>query len=179
MLLRIAEERVPEGAPSLTAALGGGTRTVLEATDPSGWLPMEIDIEVIEAVTRRFGPDAAASVIEARQREEMASALFAGFVKTVLHVFAASPASLVKQIPAGWARLFRNAGWVEIVSLGRSDAVIRMHRLPAMCIASSASMAALSVGLRSLYEIVGATGTVECWIEDATEGTVLVTFRWK
>lgn len=57
--------------------------------------------------------------------------------------------------------------------------MIRFHRLPAICIASEAWMAGLPVTLQNLYELVGAKGTVECLIEDAAEGTALITFRWK
>jgi hypothetical protein len=179
MLLRIAEERVPHGAPSLAAALGEGARAAIAAADPSTWLPMELTVEVMEAIARRFGPDGTASILAARQREEWESALFAELIKTVLHVFAASPVSLVRHIPEAWGRVYRNAGWIEIVATGRSDAVIRFHRLPAVCIASEVWMAGLPVALRSLYDLVGATGTVECRIEAAAEGTALVTFRWK
>ena len=79
----------------------------------------------------------------------------------------------------GWGRLFRNAGWVEIVSTGLRSAVIRLHRLPAWCVASTEWMASVLVALRSFYDMVGVKGTVECRIEDAAEGTALITFRWK
>jgi hypothetical protein len=40
-------------------------------------------------------------------------------------------------------------------------------------------MAALPVGLRMLYEIVGVKGTVHCDVEDAPSRNALVTFAWK
>ena len=40
-------------------------------------------------------------------------------------------------------------------------------------------MASLPVSLRTFYDLVAATGTVECRVEDAAQGTALVTFRWK
>ena len=178
-LLRLIEETAPDAHAAVVAALEEATRVTLGGAVPATWIPMAIDIEVLEAASRHLSASALARLIEARQREEMGSALFDGFVQTALRVFGASPTNMVKRIPTGWTHLFRNAGWVEIVAAGRSDALARFHRLPAVCIASAPWMAALPVGLRTLYEIIGVKGTVECRIEDQDEGKALVTFRWK
>ena len=87
--------------------------------------------------------------------------------------------NLVKRIPAGWGRIFRHVGWVAVVTTARHVAVTRFHRLPAVCVGSAAWMTSLPVSLRTFYDLVGVTGTVECRIEDAAEGTALCTFRWK
>jgi len=178
-LLTLTAEHAPVEHASVLEALRPDTRAALDGAAAATWLPMAIDIEVIEAVAERLGPRGTAALVEKRQREEMGSALFDGFVQTALRVFAASPVNMVKRLPAGWGHLFRNAGWIEVVSTGRSNAVTRFHRLPRECTSSAAWMAALPVGLRTLYEIVGAKGTVECRFEDASQETVLVTFRWR
>jgi hypothetical protein len=172
MLLRLAEERAP------AATLPEATRAALAAADPMAWLPVEVDVDVVEAMDAALGPGAQA-VLEARQREEMKSSIFDGFVKTALRAFAPSPANMVTRLPSGWGRIFRNAGWVAVVSTGRHVAVARVHRLPAPCIRSAPWMAALPVSLATLYELIAATGTVDCQIEDPGEGTALLTFRWK
>jgi hypothetical protein len=178
-LLGLAEERVPAGAPSIAASLGAGGRAIVEAADPSAWIPLEIDVELVEVMTRQLGSAVTASLVDANVRDETNRTLLAGMAAAVLHAFAASPVTVVKQLPAGWGRVFRNAGWVEVAATGRSHAVARFRRLPAICVASAAWMDALIAGLRSLYSVVGATGTVERSIEDAAQGTVLVTFRWR
>ncbi len=178
-LLRLGEARVPADAPTLASALDPRMRAVLESADPASWVPLEVDVAIVEVLNRRFGAAGAASIVDANVRMETDSTLLAGLVKTVLHVFAPSPAAIVKQIPAGWGRLFRDAGWVEVVSTGPRAALVRFHRLPAVCVASPAWVESVLVGLRSLYSLVGATGTVESRVEDAAHGTVLVTFRWK
>lgn len=174
-LLRLAEEGAPS---SVAAALGAATRAALGAADPMAWLPVEIDVEVVEAVAA-LGPAASLAILEARQRAEMKSALFDGFVEKALRAFSPSPVNMVKRIPDGWGRLFRDAGWITVVSTGRNVAVTRFHRLPAVCVHSAPWMASLPVSLRTLYDLVDATGTVDCRIEDAAEGTALLTFRWR
>lgn len=179
MLLRMAQEALPEGSPPMTASLSGETRATLAAADPMDWLPIEIDVEVVEAVAERMDPERNAALLAARQREEMGSSIFHGFVATALRAFAASPVTMVKRIPDGWARVWKDAGWVSVVSIARNVAVLRVHRLPPVIIGSRAWMTAMPISLQTLYELVGARGTVECRVEDPAEGTVLCTFRWK
>jgi hypothetical protein len=173
MLLRFAEERAPAGT------LSDATRAALAAADPLDWLPVVVDVEVVEACLASLGPEDWTQVMEDRQREEMKSNVFDAFVKTALRVFAPSPVTMVNRLPSGWGRIWRNAGWVAVVSTARHIAVARIHKLPAPCIRSAPWMAALPISLATLYEIIGATGTVDCRIEDPAEGTALLTFRWK
>ncbi len=178
-LLKHTRAAAPTAYPAILAALGAGTRAALDASIPVTWLPITLDVEVVEAIAERLGPAATASLIESRQREEMGSALFDSFVKMGMRVFGASPMTMVKRIPAGWRQLFRNVGTVEVVSTGDAEAEALFLGLPAPCIASEAWMAALPVGLCMLYELVRVKGTVTCRIEDAARGNARVTFRWR
>ncbi len=178
-LLRVAMESVPAAAAAIVAALGEERHATLLAADPTAWIPADLDVAVVEAIAGEVSTAALDAILETRQREEMKSSLFQEFVQTALRTFAPSPLNLVKRVPSGWGRVFRNAGWITVVSTGRSDAVLRFHRLPAPCIGSMRWMAALPVALRTFYELVGVKGTVECRTEDLAEGTALLTFRWK
>ncbi len=173
MLLRMAE------AVAAPIAVGGATRAALDAADPMDWLPVEIDVEVVEAIAARLDAEASTKVLQDRQREEMRSSVFSSFVETALRAFAPSPVNMVERLPAGWGRIFRNAGWVAVVSMARNVAVARFHGLPRVCVESAPWMSSLPVSMAVLYELISATGTVECRIEDAAQGLVLCTFRWK
>jgi hypothetical protein len=177
-LLRLARAAAPEAYPAIEEALGVATRATVESAIPSAWLPIELDVDVMEAVARRLGPIVAATLVEARQREEVGSALFNGFVQSVLRVSGASPAVLLKQLPAGWKQLFRDCGWIEIVEVASAEGRILFHALPRACVASDAWMAALPVGLGMLYEIIGVKGSVECRTRNVAEGSALIRFRW-
>jgi hypothetical protein len=178
-ILRIARETLPAESAAILAAIRPETHATLAAAAPLDWIPAAIDVEVIEAITVALEPAPRDALLAARQREEVGSTLLSGFVQTALRAFAPSPANLVKQLPAGWGRVFRDAGWIAIISTGRHDAVTRFHRLPPVCTGSAAWMASLSVSFQALYDLVGVTGTVDCRIEDAAQGVVLVTWRWK
>jgi hypothetical protein len=179
MLLRLAQETLPVEGAAILAAIRPETRAALAAADAMAWLPVEVDVEVVEAVAGQLAPAARDALLQARQHEEVGSSLLSGFVETALRAFTPSPAILVKQLPAGWGRVFRDAGWIALVSTGRHDAVTRFHRLPAVCIGSAPWVSSLSVSMQALYHLVNVTGTVDCRIEDPAQGTALVTFRWK
>jgi hypothetical protein len=178
MLLSLIEAREPASYPGIYGALRRETREVLERSLPLAWIPIEIDVEVVERVAEHLGDANFELLIEQRQREEMKSALFSGFVKTALRLFGASMSLLIKRLPSGWAHLFRNVSRVEIVSTGPHEAVAHFRGLPRVCIESAPWMAALPVGLRMLYELILKKGTVECRIEDPAAGDARVTFRW-
>jgi hypothetical protein len=178
-LLKLSRAAGPQHYASITSALAAETRAALEAALPMAWLPIAIDVEVIEAIAARLGYARTAQLVEARQREEMVSPLFDGFVKMALRMFGASPRTMVRRIPIGWPQLFRDVGAVEVVSAEERGATVRFRGLPECCIASAAWMAALPVGLATLYELVEVKGTVTCAIEDAARGNALVTFAWR
>jgi len=177
-LLRLARAAAPTAYAAIEEALPLATLGAVEAAIPSAWVPIELDVEVMEAVARRLGAITAASLVEARQREEMGSALFHGFVQSVLRVSGASPAVLMKQLPAGWKQLFRDCGWIEIIEVASAEGRVMFRDLPRACIASDAWMAALPVGLGMLYEIIGMKGSVECRTRNVTERSAMVRFRW-
>jgi hypothetical protein len=189
-LLRLTGKMAPGAHATILASLRPETRATLDGALPMAWIPVEIDVEVMDAFYRELDgavslgetpkpPLAAHSIIHARQREEMGSALFDTFVKMALRVLDASPSTVVKRIPSGWHQLFRDVGVVEVVRTSQRAADVRFRGFPPVCMASHAWIDALPVGLHMLYELVNATGTVTCEIEDLAQGNVIALFRWK
>ncbi|APR77180.1 Hypothetical protein A7982_02527 [Minicystis rosea] len=177
-MLRLARERAERTYASIEAALSKDTRAALEHAIPAAWLPMEIDVEVIEAVTAELGAEMAAELVTARQREEIGSALFHTFVQTILRISGASPSTMVKQLPSGWKQLFRDAGTIEIAAIEANDASVVVRDLPRVCTMSAAWMSALPIGFSMLYEIIGVKGTVAVEPRSVLDGGVRLTFRW-
>ena len=178
-LLQLAQKAGPGIYPAIERSLAEDTRAVLDTVEAIAWLPIAIDVEVMEAVAARFDAAATAHLVAERQREEMGSSLLEGFIKTAMRVLGPSPSMLLKRLPGGWQHMFRHAGTVELVPTGEHDAEARFVGLPAMCIGSTAWMSALPVALQTLFELVGTKGTVTCRIADHEQGIALVSFEWE
>ena len=177
-MLRLVRESAPSAYGEVEAALANDTRAVLADAIPAAWLPIEIDVEVMEAVASRLGPAATAELVHTRQREEMGSALFNTFVQMIVRISGATPATMVKQLPSGWKQLFRDAGTIDILSLDDHEASVVVRDLPRVCTLSAAWMTAMPIGLSMLYEIVGVKGTVAVEPRSVLDGGVRLTLRW-
>jgi hypothetical protein len=173
MLLGLLAERHPnvhvKVVPSLKCE-----KALLNAL-PVSWIPVEMDIEVIESVGRQLSPATMDALVSERQRREMGSALYKTFVSTTLKVFGASPTTVIKQLGRGWRQMFSECGEIEVVRHDKQTALVRIRALPETCLASSAWIGALPAGLRVLYELVSAKGDVAV---EQRDGQVELHFSW-
>jgi hypothetical protein len=177
-ILRIARSTAAPVYPSIEAAVSAAARAQIEAAIPAAWLPIEIDVEVMEAIAGKLGPATTAQLVAARQREEMGSALFNTFVQTVLRLSGATPATVVKQLNAGWKQLFRDCGTIDVLEVGERHARVIFRDLPRVCVASAAWMSGIPAGMGMLYELIGMKGTAELEGRGGEKGTTLL-FRWE
>jgi hypothetical protein len=158
MLLALLAERHPAAHAKVLPALQCGDQ--LAHALPVEWLPVEMDVEVIDTVARQLSPSMMEALVSERQRQEMGSALFKTFVSTAQKLFGLSPATFIRHLGRGWRQVFSHCGEIDVVSLERGAAVVMLRALPAVCLASSAWIGALPAGLRVLYELVNTTGEV-------------------
>jgi hypothetical protein len=158
MLLALLAERHPTAHAKVMQTLQCAEK--LAQALPVEWLPVEMDIEVMEAVSRQLSPSMTEALVSERQRQEMGSALFKTFVSTLQKLFGLSPATFIRHFDRGWRQVFSDCGEIEVASLERGSAVLLLRKLPEVCLASSAWIGALPPGLRVLYELVNTTGEV-------------------
>jgi hypothetical protein len=158
MLLALLAERHPAAHAKVMPALQCAAR--LSQAMPVEWLPVEIDIEVMEVVSRQLSPSTTEALVSERQRQEMGSALFKTFVSTAQKLFGLTPATFIRHLGRGWRQVFQDCGEVDVVSLERGSAVVMLRALPEACLASGPWIAALPAGMRVLYELVNTPGEV-------------------
>jgi hypothetical protein len=175
MLLALVRERHADRHAPLTASLRH--HATIEARLPVEWIPIEADVELIEALGRLLAPAPVAALVEERQRREMGSALFKSFVATLGTLFGLTPATMARQIPKGWGQVFQDCGCVQVRALAERGAELAVVGLPAVCLDSAAWLDAIPVGMTMLYELVGARGTVTRAPVGA-DGAVTLRFAW-
>ena len=158
MLLSLLAERHPAAHAKVMTGLQHGKS--LADTLPVEWVPVEVDIEVIETVARQLTPSKMEELVSERQRQEMGSALFKTFVSTAQKLFGLSPTTIIRHLGRGWRQIFSDCGEIEIVNLEKRSAVVMIRSLPEACLASSEWIGALPAGMRVLYEFVNSRGDV-------------------
>jgi hypothetical protein len=157
-LLAILAERNPAAHASVMASLRCGE--VVAHALPVQWLPVEMDIEIIDAVADALPPVEFAALVSERQRQEMGSALFKTFVATITKLFGLSPATFIRHLNRGWQQVLLDCGTIEVVSIEPRSGVVEVRDLPQRCLASSAWIGALVPGMRILFELVDIKGYV-------------------
>jgi hypothetical protein len=158
MLLALLGERHPAAHAKVMQGLQCADK--LAQALPVQWLPVELDIEVMESVARQLSPSMTDALVSERQRQEMGSALFKTFVSTAQKLFGLTPATFIRHLGRGWRQVFSDCGEIEVVSLERRAAVVMLRELPEACLASSAWIGALPAGMRVLFEFVNTVGDV-------------------
>ena len=157
-LLAILGEQHPAAHDKVMASLDCGDR--LAHALPVEWLPIAVDIEVIDAVARALSPGEFDALIAERQRREMGSVLFKTFVSTITALFGLSPATFIRHLNRGWSQILLECGTIEVVRIEPRAGVALLRALPAECLASRAWIGSLVPGMRMLYELVHVAGDV-------------------
>jgi hypothetical protein len=158
MLLALLAERHPAAHAKVMPALTCADR--MKTALPVEWIPVEMDIEVIEVVAKQLTPSQMEALISDRQRQEMGSALFKTFVSTAQKLFGLTPPTMLRQLNRGWQQVFSECGKLDVVSVEGQSGVVVLRDLPEVCLASREWIGALPAGMRVLYELINAKGDV-------------------
>ncbi|MFO0555363.1 MAG: hypothetical protein U0271_43705 [Polyangiaceae bacterium] len=177
-LLRLAHKASSELHAAVEERLGRGTIAAVDAAIAGAWIPIELDVAVIEAVAAVFGERATNALVLSRQRDEMGSALFAAFVEAVLRLSGASAAFVLRRLPMAWNQLFRDVGRLELLEVRDDAARVALVDLPRVCADSAAWVAAVPHGLAIAFELVGVEGLVT-YADGARGRDLTLDFRWE
>jgi hypothetical protein len=158
MLLSLLAERHPAAHTKVMTGLQQAKS--LATTLPVEWVPIEVDIEVIESVARQLTPLKMEELVSERQRQEMGSAMFKTFVSTAQKLFGLTPATFIRHLGRGWNQVFSDCGVIEVANLEKQSGLVMIRALPEACLASRDWIGALPAGMRVLYELVNSRGDV-------------------
>jgi hypothetical protein len=156
-LLALAELG-PEAAARVRTLLAPATLEAIEGGQPTGYLPLALNLEMAEAVFAVAGESGArawgtASLMASLQ----------GFFKPLLvgltRLVSPSPALMYKTLPQGWLTTYRNCGELRVVSRGEAAAQLVARDLPpGMCTRSFLS--AVCGTLETAFHVSRYTGQV-------------------
>ncbi len=82
----------------------------MKAAGRTGWLPIEDDVQFVDAIVAECGEAGAIELIRASVNAHFAGALLASLVKGAQRIFGMSPAGLMKMVPRAWPMVYRGFG---------------------------------------------------------------------
>jgi hypothetical protein len=177
-MLKLVRARGAAEYPAFLGSLTATSRETLEAALPVAWIPADVDVDVGEAVARRFGPAGTEQLLDARLRDEMGSALFATFLSSIVRLAGATPAAIARFLPMGWKQVYADCGTLDALDSSQSELRIRLRDLPPVCTASDAWMASVPVGFAVICSALGMKVAVTTERVNRAAGSVVVVFRW-
>ncbi len=157
----------PSNAQLIRAAVRGSTIDQIEAPGDKTWLPLDLDVELTEAVGRLCGAHGLATWCQASLRTSVQSPLLGPIVSGAARVFGADPRAMIGLVPRAWAYVYRNAGRVRMPACeasGPSDPTRRVTLVyedaPAAVFESAWYLEGVGAALGVILELCGARGFV-------------------
>lgn len=176
--LRVLEAIAGSEHTRVLSRLQPETRARLRSVARLEWLPIEIDLELGEAVSDVLGPD----VDRERARLCVLHCFETPLLRPFLHgadmLFGLSPAGLIATIPRGWPAVYRDAGTLRYEIDGGLRRVLIYEDVPTAVIGSRLYLESLAGSLESIFELCKVEGSVSLGRVDASARRAELHFEW-
>ena len=149
-----------EARGAVIDALGPRTVAQIEDSTRMGWLPLEVDARMSQAVVEVVGRDVAIAWTLTSLRETLASPLFATFVGSTLRLFGFGPVGILKMAPRLWRQAYRGMGRIEIAGDEEGARCVRLTGGPALVVDDDMYLWGLGESLAATLLIVGVEAEV-------------------
>lgn len=167
---RLEEARVEAVLDSL-----GDTVALIRGSASSSWMPVEVDVEVTEAVGAICGEDAVHRWSRRALELSLGGPLLRGIVQGALRMVGRDPRRIVKFVPRGIAGVYRNCGSWSSAETGDGFVDLHWSRVPKVVFDSPMSRHGFAGAFVAVLDVADVEGTVE-----VSEGDGALTFsvRW-
>lgn len=164
-----AERRVRERmSPETVEAIELATRVA--------WLPIELDVELCEAVDREVGRSRLWEWQVEAALESMRGPLLSPLVTGAVRLFGPKPGRLLKFASRAWSQVYRDCGEVELGSASDSAAVLEYRGGPDVVVADAMYLSTIAAGFSSVFLVLELTGDVD--VDAADRDCVRFRFSW-
>lgn len=176
--LTLPERHDPGSAIRLARLIGNDKRQLIFNAPALSWLPIALDLEVVNAV---------AEVLGARRYSEYARAYFldimprpplSALVELGTKLVGLTPEGFVRWWDKGWSVVYRGLGTVVGTMDGEFRAQVVHERMPAACLRSDAFVEALLSTAYGVYALTGFEGEASITKRDVERGQVTLQMHW-
>ena len=154
----------------------GDTVGLVERSASSAWLPIEVDIELGEAVGRACGEDGVYEWSRRALERSMGGPLLSGIVRGALGMFGPDPKGLLKLVPRSISSVYRNCGTWSSTEISAKAVDLHWHEVPQAFKASELSQVGFAGAFVAVLDVVRASGEATC---AATPDGIDFRIRWR
>ena len=171
-------QRYGADAAQLVEILSETRCAAIRAAHALVWLPMELDIEVVEAVAQvtgsQFGELTRAFFLEIMQRPPLGALFELGS-----RMMGLSPQSFLRWWDKGWGAVYRDCGKVVGQSQDDCRGLVLYRDMPRMCLGSDAFVEAVLGTAYGVYALTGVEGEVRIARRRPDQGELELALEWQ
>jgi hypothetical protein len=162
--LEVVGELFPAAEPAVMARLTPLVKEALEAAFRLDYLPVMVNLEVVEAIHAELGPRGSRQVARESLRRTLTGPLLGGLVSTAIALFGNTPPGLLRWIGRGYGWVCRDCGEFRMVGAEEGRVELRLEELPDELNIPS-YLDAMAGALEAFLDICHAAGrvTVDPW----------------
>jgi hypothetical protein len=176
--LTFPEQYEPRAATRLSQLVSDEKRRAIQAAHALVWLPMTLDIEVVDAVAQVVGPAHFSELARAFFLEIMLRPPLGALFELGTKLMGLSPEAFLRWWDKGWGAVYRNCGtatgFVDDAEHGR----VVYRNMPRLCLESDAFVEAVVATGRGVYALTSVEGGVRIVQRRIDDGALELEFTW-
>jgi hypothetical protein len=128
--LEVMGELYPAAEPRVVARLSPLVKQALDAALRLDYLPVMVNLEVVEAIRAELGPRGSRQVARESLRRTLTGPLLGGLVATAVTLFGRTPPGLLRWVGRGYGWVCRDCGEFRLVTAEAGRVELRLEDLP-------------------------------------------------
>lgn len=177
--LSFPERFEPTAGERLRALIGEDKRRAILDVSMLSWLPIELDVEVVDAVAKVMGPQRFSELTRAYFKEIMPRPPLGALLDLGTKIMGLSPPSFLRWWDKGWNAVYRGCGTAKGVALSEHSGRVTYRNLPRVCLQSEAFVEAILSSSYGVYAFTSYMGTVRIAALRKDDGYLELDFCWQ
>lgn len=177
--LLLAERHDAVTEARLKQLIGEPTLGAIRDAAPLSWVPIELDVKLVEAVANIFGARRFAAFTRAFFLDLVPRPPLNALVDSGIKLMGRTPQSFLRWWGKGWEAIYKNVGTVRsLIDSPVSGRVIH-ERMPTACVQSEAFVESLLGSAYGVYAFTNTTGVVRVGQHKPHAGLIELEFEWR
>ncbi len=158
--LRSLELMGQDQAQRVRDAVDPDVLRAIESATRVAWLPVELDLELSEAVDRILGPQALTDWSRLAMQDSFRGPLLGPVVDGAVRLFGLHPGRLAKVFPRGWTQIYRGCGDLKTEPSGGDSVRISHVAPPELLRVSDVFHRSVAGAFSALFDVARVRGEV-------------------
>jgi hypothetical protein len=173
-----ADRADPRLGERVRARLDAAARATLAAAGAVSFVPVELDVQVTEALFAEAGEARAREILRENLLLTFDAPILSSFVGGALRLLGRNPGRLFEWSAKVWGQLYRDCGTIRFVREGQAGGRLELTGQPACIVASRPYLSGMEAALDAGFALMDVDGEVHLAAADP-QGRALFRLSWK